>query len=585
MTSGARQYRVCEVLGKGGFGTVYRAEFIGPGGFTKDVALKILNPDMEGVNEIAMRLRDEARLLGLLRHRSIVRVDSLVQLKGRWTIIMEYVEGVSLDHVVDNGPTPYGPVLEIIEEVAAALYVAYERKNAEGDPICLLHRDIKPANVSITAAGEVKVLDFGVARGEFKSREAKTRSLMFGSLPYMAPERLDFIDTHAGDVYSLGMVLVSMLTGVNPEKTSAHPDRHRVRLETMTAKMRRHDVPEDVIELAVRTLAYEPEERPSARQLQLEARALLRRNDAGESLMVWAERLVPRLMANRSRGSDELSGSLLMEREGAVAISIDEDALAADVGSAPHTLALGLVGAPENSETLVPEDALDRSAQFKNAEPSDVISRPWRKQSMVTWLFMGFTGSTFIVVALIMLFGGGLWWADSQGWFADAPADPVPVPVPVQPEPQPEVEPEPIPEAAPEPTAQPKPRPQPRPTTQPKPEPAPRPAVTPRPEPTAPSPVPAYDEHRGLPPGWSGSGSPAPTGMASVQVTGDAAAVRLVSGGKRIRPGEHEPGDYDVVARFGTSGDWVNAGKVSLDEGDVVTINCHASFQLCQVKQ
>ena len=142
---------------------------------------KNIHEDMQQNDEIAMRLRDEARILGLLRHRAIVQVDALVKLNGSWTVVMEYIEGVDLSHIVHRGPMPVGPALEVIHEVCAALHVAYSKPNRDGKPLHLLHRDIKPANIQITAEGEVKVLDFGVAKADFGGREAHTQAMAFGS--------------------------------------------------------------------------------------------------------------------------------------------------------------------------------------------------------------------------------------------------------------------------------------------------------------------------------------------------------------------------------------------------------------------
>ena len=152
-----RRYEVLGVLGRGGFGTVYRAQLLGQGGFRKAVALKVLNPDMTGVAEVASRLRDEARILGLVRHRALVQVDGLVQLDGRWAVVMEYVPGVDLRVLLRGGPVPVGPALEVAGEVAGALNAAYSAKGPDGSPLRLLHRDIKPGNVLVTAMGEVKV--------------------------------------------------------------------------------------------------------------------------------------------------------------------------------------------------------------------------------------------------------------------------------------------------------------------------------------------------------------------------------------------------------------------------------------------
>ncbi len=315
MTEG-RRYRVLGTLGRGGFGTVYRAELLGEGGFAKPVALKVLNPDMAEVAEVASRLRDEARVLGLLRHRAIVQVDGLVLMEGRWTVVMEYVEGVDLGSLAEAaGPFPVTAALEICSEVASALHIAYTRVGDDGRALCLLHRDIKPSNIQVTAAGETKLLDFGVARAEFEGREAETRSLMFGSVGYMSPERLDFIDGPAGDVYALGAVLYELVGGEPFGKTSSKFERHRARLGTGTDHLRDLGVDDDVVELVVSLLAYEPAERPPAREVErrcVELRSRLR----GPSLRDWAEEVVPPLVQDRPLGADSLSGSILIERTG-----------------------------------------------------------------------------------------------------------------------------------------------------------------------------------------------------------------------------------------------------------------------------
>ena len=129
------------MLGRGGFGTVYKAEFVGDGGFTKKVALKVLNPDLENVEEVARRFRDEARMLGLIRHRAIVQVDGLVRLSGRWAVIMEYVEGVSLKPIITADRVPPSAALQIAGELAGALDVAYNAPGPEGGPHLLVSRD------------------------------------------------------------------------------------------------------------------------------------------------------------------------------------------------------------------------------------------------------------------------------------------------------------------------------------------------------------------------------------------------------------------------------------------------------------
>jgi serine/threonine protein kinase len=320
MTEG-RRYKILSVLGQGGFGTVYAAELMGEGGFTRKVALKVLNPDMAGVEDVANRLRDEARLLGMLRHRSIVQVDGLVMLNDRWTVVMELIEGADLQKVVRNtGPVPLGPALEIISEAASALDVAYHTPSPKGVPMHLIHRDIKPPNLLLTAAGETKVLDFGIARADFGGREAQTKSVLYGSVGYMAPERMEFEELPAGDVYALGTVLFELLDGQPLGKGSINPTKHQSLVTDSVDRLakKRPELPDDFHELLRSMLSYYPEERPNAREVERRCRQLRGRIE-DVWLRDWAEKVVPPLLSKPSDlKSDDFSGQIVAERSARV---------------------------------------------------------------------------------------------------------------------------------------------------------------------------------------------------------------------------------------------------------------------------
>lgn len=305
-----RRFRVLGTIGSGGFGTVYKAELLGEGGFRKVYALKVLNPEVEVHPEVAGRLRDEARILGLVRHRAIVGADSLLQVDGRWVVVMEFVEGVDLHDVLEHGPLPLGPALEVAEEVAEALHQAHVQPGPDGVPLALLHRDIKPPNVQITAAGEVKVLDFGTARANFAKREARTTELAFGTLDYMSPERMEFEDSHAGDVYALGALLFEMLVGHPLGRTSPIARRH----EGVLARAREAlaPFPDGVVELVSRCLAFSAADRPSAAEFARASRRL--RAGQTEWLVEWAAARVPGWIAARGElATDAMTGRELAE--------------------------------------------------------------------------------------------------------------------------------------------------------------------------------------------------------------------------------------------------------------------------------
>ena len=296
-----RRYQITAVLGKGGNGKVYRAVLRGAGGFSKDVAIKLMCN--EDVPEIAIRrFRDEARILGLVRDRAIVNVDPPTRLAGRWAVVMEYVDGASLQQLMKLGPMPPQVVAEIVQEVARALDKVYRQPGPNGEPLRLLHRDIKPANIQVTPDGEVKILDFGIAKADFESREAETRAYIGGTRGFIAPERLEGIDGPEADIFSLGVTAHWLLLGKRPTRRQMmgleppdpeHLDREGRRMLSLATQMR-----------SVRI-----DNRPSARDVE-ELCAELCRHAKGPSLRRWAETEVPHAS---TLPTDEMVGSVLTE--------------------------------------------------------------------------------------------------------------------------------------------------------------------------------------------------------------------------------------------------------------------------------
>lgn len=282
-----RTYRLGPRLGAGAFGEVYAAEALGVGGFRKPVALKLLHPHLTDSDENLQRLRDEARLLGLLRHPALLGVDDLVQLDGRWALVLELVEGPSLaDLVTQHGALPGAVVLHIGRELAGALAAAHEA-TVDGEPVHLVHRDVKPANVHLTPAGRVKLLDFGIAAGTFATREAKTAvGDVLGTPHYMPAERLIGDDGPESDLWALGATLATLLTGRVPAPVELGSDPNTRRVDALL------DGLGDAWRARLEPLlAFLPSERPTARETEAQLAADLLRHPV--DLRTWASEHVP----------------------------------------------------------------------------------------------------------------------------------------------------------------------------------------------------------------------------------------------------------------------------------------------------
>ena len=289
----AKRYRVLGSIGKGGFGTVYRASIVGDPD-AAPVAIKLLHEGKlpDGTLE---RFRDEARILALSKDRTIVSVEPPMMLSGRWAVVMDYIDGCSASKLLDKGIFPPGAALELVGEVARALESLHKQPGPTGAPLELLHRDLKPGNIQVTQAGQVKLLDFRFARAEFAEREAKTIFDIGGTTGYLAPERLRGDEGPKGDIFSLGVVLQVLVTGDGPND--------EIELEEYEG-----DVLE-VLKLAKKMQKRKPAKRPSALDVEQRCKELGELIQ-GETLAELSARLVPGFLL---MDGDELTGKVLTE--------------------------------------------------------------------------------------------------------------------------------------------------------------------------------------------------------------------------------------------------------------------------------
>jgi serine/threonine protein kinase len=216
------RYRILRPLGRGGMGVIHLARVEGAAGFSRPVAVKRVVPDRADDPSTLRLFVREARILAQLNHPNIVNVIDFGEEAGDYVMVLEYVRGYNLGAwhrylLAQQRNVPFEQCIYILGSVLDALDYAHTFRRADGTPTPVIHRDVSPANVLLDARGNVKLLDFGIARIEGAGEYRTSDGALKGKFPFTAPEVFAGAETtEQSDVYSAGVLLYLLLTNVSP---------------------------------------------------------------------------------------------------------------------------------------------------------------------------------------------------------------------------------------------------------------------------------------------------------------------------------------------------------------------------------
>jgi len=246
-------YEILHQIGEGGMGIVYKARDTV---LDRTVAIKILPPHLTQNPEFLRRIRTEAYAHARLHHPNIVTLYSVQELPAGFMLIMEYVEGRTLQqYISENGPFMPAEALWIFEQALQGIAYAHQ--------MGIVHRDLKPDNIILTHQGEVKLMDFGIARIVDNKEPTRSRS-MVGTLLYISPEQINGREADfRSDIYTLGISLFETVTGRLPfERKTDYALMHAHVLENPTRPRHvKRDLPRELEKVILKSIEKDPDRR------------------------------------------------------------------------------------------------------------------------------------------------------------------------------------------------------------------------------------------------------------------------------------------------------------------------------------
>lgn len=270
------KYYLTEKIATGGMAELYRAKRVGVAGFEKLLVIKKILPHLSHHEEFVSMFINEAKIAAQLTHPNIVQIFDLGKIENSYYIAMEYVWGKDLKAVLKKGresnlPVSIEHVAQIISKACGALDYAHKKKDLKGNELNLIHRDVSPQNILISYEGDVKIVDFGIAKAASKTSDTRT-GVLKGKIAYMSPEQAwgKPIDRRS-DIFSLGVVFYELLTGEMLFKGDTDLNTLEKVREAHVAPPTKFnkEIPKEIEDILLRALAKDAEKRyQSAAEMQ-----------------------------------------------------------------------------------------------------------------------------------------------------------------------------------------------------------------------------------------------------------------------------------------------------------------------------
>lgn len=262
------RYLLLDRVAFGGMAEIYAAKSFGADGFDRLLAIKRVLPSVADDDQFVEMFRDEAKITRALNHGNIVQVTDFGKIEGSYYLAMEYISGKDLKvlwgHAAKGGDH-LDPLLVayIVASIAEGLSYAHNATDATGKPLGVIHRDVTPQNVLVSWDGEVKLVDFGIAKARAKSLKTEV-GVLKGKFAYMSPEQVRGLPlTKKTDIFSLGTVLYELLTSERAfDQDTDYAIMESVRrVDIIAPAVHNPEAPDELVRICAKAMAYSEEER------------------------------------------------------------------------------------------------------------------------------------------------------------------------------------------------------------------------------------------------------------------------------------------------------------------------------------